>query len=371
MEKNAIIMAAGKSNTLAPFTYEKPKGLFIVKGEVLIERQIEQLIEAGINEIIIVIGFMKEKFFYLEEKYPQVKLVINNTYVKYGNIYSLYVAREYLKNTFICCSDQYFLKNPFLDDNDLNLSYRACAMHPGNFMEFAVEYSDMDMITDCYMGGKDSMAMFGHGYFNEKFSARFIKCLEEDIDKFGVANMFWEAFYSTHIKELSLFMKRYDIDEILEFDELEDLRKFDSNFLLNINSNIVSNICKILKCNPNEIKDIEIIQAGLTNVSFKFAIGDEDYVYRHPGSASDTLMVKRKGELYGQYKAKELDLDKSLIYIDPEGWKISHFIENITPCNLLSNKRHLQQLVDALHKTHEIPVSDEVEVFDTIKEAII
>ena len=60
MKKNAIILAAGKSNRFAPFTYEKPKGLFIVKGEVLIERQIEQLIEVGIEQIVIVVGYMKE-----------------------------------------------------------------------------------------------------------------------------------------------------------------------------------------------------------------------------------------------------------------------------------------------------------------------
>lgn len=62
--KNAIILAAGKSNRFAPFTYERPKGLFRVKGEILIERQIEQLIEAGITEIYVVVGYMKEKFFY-------------------------------------------------------------------------------------------------------------------------------------------------------------------------------------------------------------------------------------------------------------------------------------------------------------------
>lgn len=56
--KNAIILAAGKSDRFAPFTYEKPKGLFCVKGDVLIERQIEQLHEAGINEIYVVVGYL-------------------------------------------------------------------------------------------------------------------------------------------------------------------------------------------------------------------------------------------------------------------------------------------------------------------------
>lgn len=81
MKKNAIILAAGKSSNFAPFTYEKPKGIFCVKGEILIERQIKQLHEAGVEEIYIVVGYMKEKFFYLEEKYG-VRLLVNNTFAE-------------------------------------------------------------------------------------------------------------------------------------------------------------------------------------------------------------------------------------------------------------------------------------------------
>ena len=154
MEKNAIILAAGKSDSLAPFTYEKPKGLFNVKNEILIERQIEQLLGAGVKDIYIVIGYMKEKFFYLERKYPEVSLIINNNFAKFGNIYSMYVAREYLSNSFICCADHYFLENPFIDNNDLNLSYRACTYLEGNFDEFSIDYSDANIITGCYIGGR-------------------------------------------------------------------------------------------------------------------------------------------------------------------------------------------------------------------------
>ena len=93
MTRNAIILAAGKSNRFAPFTYEKPKGLFCVKGEILIERQIEQLKESGVEDIYVVVGYMKEKFFYLEQKYG-VKLIVNNQFGKKGNLYSLYVARD-------------------------------------------------------------------------------------------------------------------------------------------------------------------------------------------------------------------------------------------------------------------------------------
>lgn len=100
MYRNAIILAAGKSSRFAPFTYERPKGLFRVKGEILIERQIEQLQEAGIKEIYVIVGYMKEKFFYLEQKYG-VTLLVNNTFAKNGNIYSVYVVQTIIFVTIL------------------------------------------------------------------------------------------------------------------------------------------------------------------------------------------------------------------------------------------------------------------------------
>ena len=82
--QNAVIMAAGMSSRFAPLSYEIPKGLLKVKGQRLIEREIEQLQEAGIEDITVIVGYMQEKMFYLAEKYG-VKIVVNNDYYKYNN----------------------------------------------------------------------------------------------------------------------------------------------------------------------------------------------------------------------------------------------------------------------------------------------
>lgn len=369
MGKNAIILAAGKSNSLAPFTYEKPKGLFIVKGELLIERQIKQLIEAGIEDIYVVVGYMKEKFFYLEKKFPEVKLILNNTFRRFGNIYSIYLAREHLSNTYICCADQYYVENPFTEENELNKSYRATTYLEGEFNEYSIDYSDADVITRCSIGGKDSCAMVGHAYFNENFSKKFRQLLEDQINDFGVKEMFWESFYAKNINELTLHIHEFENDEILEFDNVDDLRFFDSNFLINVDSEIIDNICKTFECQPNEILDIEVINAGFTNVSFKFTYNETDYVYRHPGG-SDKYYSKRSNEIYAQTQAKKYGIDKSLVYIDPSGWKISYFIHDIVPIDILGNEKHRKQLMDAIHKTHEIPVSDEIEEFNNFEEGM-
>ena len=98
---NAIIMAAGTASRFAPLSFEKPKALIEVRGEVLIERQIKQLFATGINEIVIIVGYKKEQFDYLIDKYG-VKLVENKDYLTRNNNASIYYAKQYLKNTYVC-----------------------------------------------------------------------------------------------------------------------------------------------------------------------------------------------------------------------------------------------------------------------------
>lgn len=368
--KDAIILAAGKSSRFAPFTYEKPKGLFCVKGEILIERQIEQLIEADVKDIYVVVGYMKEKFFYLEKKYG-VKLIVNNQFGKKGNIYSLYVARGYLSNTFICCADHYFTTNPFIDDNPSNRSYRAIAYQEGKYREFAVTVSDADIITRTRVGGENSLAMVGHAYFNEKFSSVFRTLLEDEIDDFGVDNLFWEEYFAKHGKELTLYAKMFTADDVLEFDSIDELRSFDAEFFLNVDSEIITNICNVLKCHPNDIDDISVINAGLTNVSFAFNCKGTKYVYRHPGGTAGNL-IDRQAELYSQMIAKEIGIDKSIIYMSLSGWKISYYVEEAQNCDYEENHNNMKLSADEqlsismeyLHKLHCVSTDNEsIKVF--------
>jgi predicted nucleic acid-binding protein len=112
--ENAVIMAAGLSSRFVPVSYWRPKGLTSVRGEVLIERQIRQLHEAGITDITVVVGYRAEEFAYLAEKYG-VRLVTNDLYAERNNNWTLWLVRDQLRNTYICSSDDYFAQNPFRD----------------------------------------------------------------------------------------------------------------------------------------------------------------------------------------------------------------------------------------------------------------
>ncbi|MDO4168077.1 MAG: phosphotransferase, partial [Eubacteriales bacterium] len=322
--------------------------------------------EAGIAEIYVVVGFMKERFFYLEQKYEGVQLVVNNAFDKKGNLLSIYAAREHFGNTYVCCADQYFVVNPFCEEPDY--SYRACTFQEGRFQEFQVAMSNEGIITDFHVGGHDSYCMVGHAYFTQSFSEKFLALIEVEKEEFGVANLFWEEFYARHQKDLTLHGRIMEENEVLEFDSVEELRSFDQDFLNNIDSGIVNNICQILKCEPNEIKQIEVIQKGLTNVSFSFVVKDVQYIYRHPGGTSGSL-VDRQAEVYSQYLARDLGLDKSVIYIDPTGWKLSYFVGNQVTCDFEKYPEQLQKGMEYLRKLHQADF-ETIKDFDTYEEAI-
>lgn len=370
-KRNAIILAAGKSNRFAPFTYERPKGLFRVRNEVLIERQIQQMIDADIDEIYIVVGYMKEKFFYLEQKFPQVKLLVNNDFGIKGNICSLYAAKNYLRNSFISYADYYFLNNPFKNHNcsyePANCSFHTCIPNKGDNSGFTACVSDAGVITQVNYGGNDIWKMRGPAYFNEKFSEIFVELLENEINEFRVNSLFWEEFFARHIKELTLNAKLFDSSDILEFNSIEDLRLFDSDFLSNVDSAIITNIVNYFGCNPNEIVDISVINAGLTNVSFVFSLNGNKYVYRHPGGNADNL-INRQTEIFAQKKAVELRIDPSVLAISKDGWKLSTLIENLMPVDFKAYPWQKEKCFEYIHAIHNVTPDDTVKVFDIMNE---
>lgn len=349
MIRNAIIMAAGLSSRFAPLSFENPKALLEVKGEVLIERQIRQLKEAGIEDITIVVGYMKEKFFYLKEKF-NVEIVINEEYSIRNNNYTLYLVRDKLENTYICSSDNYFTINVFKEH--LNHAYYASVFSEGITDEYCITTDENGKIRKVIVGGENSWIMLGHVYFSKEFSMKFVEILEREYNNPGVDKMLWEDIYISHIEELPMYIRKYEMDNILEFDALEDLRNFDESYKNNSRSQIIKNICKVLNCEENQVKDIVPIKKGLTNISFVFEVENEKFVYRHPGIGTEEI-INRESEAFSQEVAKKLSLDNSYIYMSSkEGWKISRFIDNCIDFNY-RNEEHVHRGLALAKKLHD------------------
>lgn len=328
---NAIIMAAGLSSRFAPISYEKPKGVLSVRGEVLIERQIRQLREAGVEDITIVLGYKKEEFFYLEDLLG-VHIVINPEYNTRNNNSTIRKIQHLLGNTYICSSDNYFTENPF--EEYVYESYYSAAFAEGETDEWClITKGKNNLITGATVGGENSWIMLGHVYWDRSFSATFSRILDEVYDKPETTGKLWEEIYIEHVDQLPMVMRKYPAGVIWEFDNLAELRDFDPEFIDNVDSSILDNICSVLKCKRGDVRDITPIKQGLTNLSFRFFVGDDEreYVYRHPGPGSDEI-TNRRAEATAEQIVSAAGIDGTFIYEDPEtGWKLSYYFDGCRP----------------------------------------
>ena len=97
----AIMLAAGKGSRLGRYTKNNTKCMLEVHGKTLLERAIDALLLAGIKDLIIVLGYKGENVKkYIREKELDKKINIiyvdNDVYDTTNNIYSLYLAKDYL-----------------------------------------------------------------------------------------------------------------------------------------------------------------------------------------------------------------------------------------------------------------------------------
>lgn len=109
----AVILAAGMGKRLKDLTADNTKCMVKVNGVTLIERMLRQLESLKLQRIVIVVGYEGKKLIdyinSLEVKTPIV-YIDNPIYFKTNNIYSLALAKEYLKedDTLLLESDLIF-----------------------------------------------------------------------------------------------------------------------------------------------------------------------------------------------------------------------------------------------------------------------
>lgn len=355
--KNAVIMCAGMGNHFVPMSLEKPKGLWTVRNEVLIERQIEQLKEAGIEEIVLVLGYMKESFFYLESKYKDLKIVVNPEYNTKNNTYTLYLARNYIGRSFICSSDDYFEENPFEEYVYRSYYSGVCVTEP--VKEWYMETNGKNEIVRIKKAGEAGMIMIGHAFWDDSFSESFIALLEKHHKLGTYDHEIWEQVLLENLGDLPpVVAKEYPAGIIFEFDSLEELRKFDFNYVDHTNIKIMKNIAKVLGCKEREILNFRAIKEGLTNTSFSFEVNGKKYVYRHPGEGTEAI-ISRDHEKKALELARDIGVDPTYIFMNAaEGWKISSFVENIRVPEY-GNFEDSKRVISVLKKLHQKNLSVE------------
>ena len=95
----AIILAAGKGSRLYPITLNKPKGLLEIGDETILDRLIRQFRGVGIKDIVIVVGYQKEKI--IKHFKGSVRFLQYSNYDKTNNLHTLWSVRDELNDDVI------------------------------------------------------------------------------------------------------------------------------------------------------------------------------------------------------------------------------------------------------------------------------
>ena len=237
----AIMLAAGKGSRLGKYTKNNTKCMLDVHGETLLERTIDALLEAGIKDFILVLGYKKDnvkKFIKEKEldKKINITYVDNDVYDTTNNIYSLYLAKDYLiqDDTILLESDLIYDKS--IIKKLVNSKYESAALIAKyeEWMDGTVVKLNDDNTINSFVERKDFNYDDVDNYyktvniykFSKEFSERFyLPFLESYIKAYG-NNDYYELVLKviSKLKDTNLYGLPltnelwYEIDDCQDYD---------------------------------------------------------------------------------------------------------------------------------------------------------
>ena len=300
--KRAIILAAGFGMRMVPINTVSPKALMKVHGEILIERMINKLNEVGVDEIYVVVGFMKEEFDYLIDKF-NVKLIVNPFYAIKNNLYSLYLLKDYLVDSYIIPSDIYISKNLF-SETELYSWYMVSHTFSNESIVKVNRKNELSVIDGDDIAGN---RMIGVSFLKEKEAEIVKERLEKYSKLYRYEHSFWEeTLYDEKKKKFILYAKLISKEDVYEINTYEELRTLDLDSDT-LKSDAIEKIADIFNVKSMDIKNIKILKKGMTNRSFLFTCKDKKYIMRIPGEGTDKLIDRKKeADVYNAIKGKGL-----------------------------------------------------------------
>ena len=361
---NAIILAAGFGMRMVPINLSTPKALLEVNGEKLIDRLIRQLKEVGVNDITVVVGFMKESFEYLIDEYG-VELVVNEEYAVKNNLHSLALVADRIHNTYIIPCDIWCDSNPF-DSTELYSWYMVSDLIEEESNVRVTRKVELAVISEKDAGN----AMIGITYLLKPEAAVVREKLKVmDTEKY--ADRFWEEtlYAKDRMIVRARVVKSTDVVEINTYEQLRNLDS-DSNQL---QSDAIKTIANAFKCNEDDVTNISVLKKGMTNRSFLFSTKGEKYIMRIPGEGTDQL-INREQEAEVFRALSGLGLCDDPVYINPEnGYKITKFLDGVRVCDTdnVGELRKCMKLLSNFHKMklsvpHTFDIFGQIEFYESL-----
>ena len=226
--QRAVFVAAGFGSRLVPITLNTPKPLIRVQGERIIDTLLDAVVKAGIEEIIIVRGYLSEQFDQLLYKYPGIKFLENPAYNEGNNIASLICARYFLENSYILESD-IILKNPnLITKYQYQSNYCGVPCDRTDDWCFTV---DKDRITGVQVGGLNTYQMVGISYWTKNDGKKLSECLKKVYEAPGGKERYWDTVPLNYCKnDFDLVVRKCSFEDYIEIDTFNELKAVDSTY---------------------------------------------------------------------------------------------------------------------------------------------
>lgn len=228
--KRAIFIAAGFGTRLVPITFNTPKPLVRVHGVRIIDRLIDACLDAGINEIYIVRGYLAELFDQLLYKYPMIKFLENPMYNEANNISSSFVARYMLSNAYIFEADL-LISNPEIIKK-FHYTSDFLAIKKERSDDWCFKVKDGVIIEEKVGGeGDDIWQMVGISYWNEIDGHKLSQDISDVYSSPGGKERYWEQVPLVYCKEHYAVEVRECFDsDIVEIDTFNELKAIDKTY---------------------------------------------------------------------------------------------------------------------------------------------
>ncbi len=357
--KNAVILAAGYGTRMIPINYSIPKALLEVNNEPLIERQIKQLNKAGIFDISIVVGYLKEAMEYLIDKYG-VRLIVNTEYYSKNNLHSLRLAENIISDTYIVPCDIWCENDPF-DKYELYSWYTVSDRKDASS---SVRINRKHELIKA--GSENADAMVGIAYITKEDSVILRQQLAALDDCPDNNDLFWESALMQDNKMI-IPGKLVSSKEFIEINTYEQLQELDS-CSATLHSKTLDSLAKIMHAKPKDITGIQLLKKGMTNRSFVFCCFGKKYIMRIPGEGTSKLINRaQEADVYKTISGKGLCDD--VVFIDPQtGYKITEYIEGARTCDP-NDKHDLIRCMKKLRSFHDLKltVSHTFDIFGQIR----
>ncbi|MBO4652004.1 MAG: NTP transferase domain-containing protein [Lachnospiraceae bacterium] len=228
--KRAIFIAAGFGTRLVPITLNTPKPLVRVHGVRIIDRLIDACLEAGIEEIYVVRGYLAELFDQLLYKYPMIKFLENPVYNEANNISSSLVARSLLAGAYVFEADL-LISNPKI----------ICKYHyTSDFLAIKKDRTDDwcfkvrdGVIVEEKVGGEGDniWQMVGISYWNEADGQKLSGDIADVYASPGGKERYWEQVPLVYRKDhYAVEVRECFEDDIVEIDTFKELKAIDKTY---------------------------------------------------------------------------------------------------------------------------------------------